>query len=262
MSGAEVYLFFSMTSPASFFLSLGLEPLAWEEVLRRAEARLGEKASNKTSEFARLHRAFVAYPTERTARAFYDFVAGNDLHGLLACHRFDRLVAIAESLDASRPFPLDGSSILDIGAGGGFLATWLRDARGARVAVSDLSPASEAALAAQGFESLRDLPEDRRFDFILCADSLGEVHSDEDDWLADAANAGDPAFVEELEARYGLARKLAALRPRLAAGGRVALFEPAPQAHFWRGAARLLEGEGWNVEVLGPGPAWRMILKA
>lgn len=242
-----------MTSSSDYFRSRGLAPLAWDEALRRIEAALGAQAEA----FARRHRAFVAYPAEHTARAFYDFAARHGLHPLLASHRFDRLAAIAASL---RDFPLDGAAILDAGAGGGFLAGWLRDGQGARITVSDLSPASEEALAAQGFPLLRDAAAETRFDLILCADSLGEVNADEDAWLADPAHAEDPRFVEELEARYGLAHKLADLKPRLAPGGRVALFEPAPQAHFWRGAARLLEGEGWNAKILGPKPAWGLIL--
>jgi SAM-dependent methyltransferase len=249
-----------MSTPAGFFRSLGLEPLSWDDALRLAEATLGAEADT----FARKHRAFVAYPTEHTARAFYDLVARHGLHPLLASHRFDRLVAIAEALDASSDASLNGARALDVGAGGGFLAAWLRDARGARVTVSDLSPASEEALAARGFallrDTTRDASNDARFDLILCADSLGEVHADEDEWLSDAAHAEDPRFAAELEARYGFAEKLSALRPRLAAGGRVALFEPAPQAHFWRGAARLLEGHGWSARILGPEPAWGLIL--
>ncbi|HEX2612594.1 MAG TPA: methyltransferase domain-containing protein [Fibrobacteria bacterium] len=243
-----------MPAPESFFRSRGLEPLAWDEALRRAEAKLG---GEDVASFARLHRAFVAYPAEHTARAFYDFAARHELHGLLASHRFHRLLAIAESFQS---LPIrESAAILDMGAGGGFLAGWLRDERGARVTVADLSPASEEALAAQGFPLLRQQPE-ARFDLVLCADSLGEVHADEDEWLADAANADDPHFAGELEARYGLAHKLAALRARLDPGGRVALFEPAPLPHFWHGAARLLEGEGWRVETLGPEPAWGLIL--
>jgi SAM-dependent methyltransferase len=246
-----------MPSPAGYFRSRGLEPLEWDEILRRVEAALGAEAG----EFERRHRAFAAYPTEHTARAFYDLVARRGLHPLLASHRFERLAAIAESL---RSLPLDGARALDVGAGGGFLAGWLREA-GARVTVSDLSPLTEEALAAQGFALSRNASPDARFDLILCADSLGEVNADEDEWLADAANAEDPRFAAELEARYGFAEKLAALRPRLAphASGfpsRVMLFEPAPQAHFWRGAARLLEGEGWSAKILGPEPAWGLIL--
>jgi SAM-dependent methyltransferase len=249
--------------PANHYRARGREPLERDEVLRRAEARLGAEDS---AAFARRHGALVAYPTEHTARAFYDFAARHDLTGLLACHRFHRVIAIAESLRMFSPeLPLDGAAILDVGAGGGFLAGWLRSAYDARVTVSDLSPATEDALAAQGFPLLRDAQAATRYDLVLCADSLGEIHADEDAWLADAAHADDPMFSAELEARYGLAQKLSALRPLLAprasgTGGRVALFEPAPHAHFWRGAARLLEGEGWEAKVLGPDPTWGLIL--
>ena len=253
-----------MTSPADFFRARGLEPLAWDEVLRRVESL----PDGVADEFTRRHRAFVAYPTEHTARAFYDFIARQGLHALLASHRFDRLVAIAAQVSPLlRDLPPDRARVLDVGAGGGFLARWLveelRDSRGATLSVTDLSPATLDALAAQDFQAAG--ASNDSFDLILCADSLGEVHADEDEWLADPAHEDDPGFGEELEARYGLAHKLAALRPRLAprASGfpsRVALFEPAPQAHFWRGAARLLEGEGWSAKILGPDPTWGLIL--
>src|SRR5690606_4485322 len=187
--------FVSVHSPASHLRSRGLEPLPWDSVLRRIEARLGPAAP----EFARLHRAFVAYPAEHTARAFYYFSARSGLHDLLACHRFNRLVAIAEAL-AETDF--EARRVLDFGAGGGFLAGWLRDVRGADVTVADLSPKSEALLEAAGFQPLRNAKRPR-FDIILCADSLGEIHADEDDWLSDPDNADAPDFSDEVEARYG-----------------------------------------------------------
>jgi hypothetical protein len=249
-------IFSAMPSPESFFRAHGLEPLAWDAVLTRVGERLGPAEADT---FARLHRAFVAYPAEHTCRAFYDFCARRDLLDLLASYRFDRLCDIAASLSQTDPeLPLRGARVLDWGAGGGALAAWLRDERGAQVSASDLSPATAERLAARGFPPPAP---GETFDFILCADSLGEIHADEDDWLADEGNAGDESFSGELDARYGLVPKLAALATWLAPGGTVLLFEPVAQEHFWQGAARLLEDAGWRAEMLGPAPAWHLRLQ-
>jgi hypothetical protein len=246
-----------MPTPESYLHARGLEPLSWDEVLRRVEARLG---GDNADTFARLHRAFTAYPAEHTCRAFYDFAARRDLHGLLACYRFDRLTSVAEALT---DLTLRGARVLDWGAGGGFLTGWLRDGRGAEVFAADLSPATVVALAQQDFPSPRSgqKADDERFDIILCADSLGEIHADEDDWLSDEGHTDDGDYCGEIEARYGFAQKLSALEPLLAPRGAVLLFEPVALEHFWRGAAQLLEANGWRVEARGPAPAWHLRLQ-
>jgi SAM-dependent methyltransferase len=245
--------------PASFEVFLraqALEPLSWEEALLRLEQKLTTAGAET---FKRLHRAFVAYPTAHTARSFYDFAAEQGLLPLLACFRFARLASLGSALAAAVASKPAGLRVLDVGAGGGWLAAWLR-AEGARVACLDLSPAARRALAARGFETFDDAAaaaaSGERFDLLLCADSLGEIHADEDDWLADPANAGSPAYAEELEGRYGFAEKLEAFRPLLAPDGEILLFEPVPQPHFWHGAALALNARGWRAEVNGPDPAW------
>lgn len=237
--------------PEAFLRDRGLAPLAWNDVLRRMEARLGADAET----FTRLHRAFVAYPTERTCRAFYDFAARHDLLDLLASHRHDRLLALTRRLDLDiqdRP----AGAALDYGAGSGALAARLRDA-GFSVSALDLSSLTQERLAAQGFARPRD---NEIFDLILCADSLGEIHADEDDWLADPANAAHEAFEDELEARYGLSHKLKVLKDLLKPDGTILLYEPVPAEAFWRGAARLLENRNWHARLLGPAPVWGLRL--
>ena len=229
-------------SPEAFLRARDVVALDWEDVLRRIEARLDPSDAEA---FARAHRAFVAYPAEHTARAFYDLAARHGLAPLLACARHARLVDILDAIAALRA-GLEGSRALDVGAGGGFAAAWMRDVLGMTVRASDLSPATTTRLDAAGFPAP---VAGETFDLILCADSLGEVHADEDDWLADPAHADAPAYADELEARYGFATKLEPLRARLAPGGIVALFEPVPQAHFWAGAAHALTAAGWSVDV-------------
>lgn len=243
----------------------GLEPLSWEQTLLGVEQKLTTQGAET---FKRLHRAFTAYPTAHTARSFYDFAAEQGLLPLLACFRFARLASLGAALDAwlpAPPAPREALRVLDVGAGGGWLADWLRETRGARVACLELSPAARRALAARGFETFDDAAQaaasGARFDLLLCADSLGEIHADEDDWLADPANAESPHYADELEARYGFAAKLEPLRALLAPEGAALLFEPVPLAHFWQGAARALEAGGWSVEVNGPEPAWGLRLR-
>lgn len=245
-----------LPTPEEFLRARGVEPLAWEDVLRRVETRL---APADAAAFARAHRAFVAYPAEHTARAFYDLAARHDLLGLLAGARHARLAAILAAVAedvAAAGTRARAARALDVGAGGGFAAAWLRDVLGMTVRATDLSPATAARLDGLGFGA----PDPgETFDLVLCADSLGEVHADEDDWLADPANADDAGYADELEARYGFASKLEPLRARLAPGGVVVLFEPVPQPHFWRGAARALEAAGWAAD-LRTTPAARLVV--
>ena len=239
-----------MVSPESHLRQQGLAPLDWREVLSRIEQKL---TPPETQTFQRLHRAFAAYPAAHTVRAFYDFAAQRDLLPLLASFRFDRLVNLAGALST---YSFAGKRVLDFGAGGGYLAAYLR-ALGAEVAVADHSTATLRRLEALGHTVLEENA--AAFDFILCADSLGEINADEDEWLATPENAEDPEYPRELEARYGFAEKLAPLLPLLAAGGSLLLFEPVSQPHFWRGAAQALEPSGWTAEVLdGPAKGLRL----
>lgn len=252
---AAVAIFWGMpplVSPEEFLRDRGLQPLTWEDTLARTEARLG---AGDAATFARLHRAFVAYPTEHTCRAFYDFAARHDLLTLLASHRYERLLALTRRLDKDLESLAPGAA-LDYGAGSGVLAARLRDA-GFAVSALDLSPLTQERLASQGFKS--PWP-DARFDVILCADSLGEIHADEDDWLTLPENAAHEAFEDELEARYGLSHKLNKLRDLLKEDGTILVYEPVPLEAFWRGAARLLETRGWRAALLGPVPTWGLQL--
>src|SRR5690606_4701464 len=103
--------FGAMSTPEDFLRTHGLEPLEWDEVLRRVETRLEDAEPGEAARFARLHRAFVAYPTPHTCRSFYDFIARHDLHALLACHRFHRLAALLRRLHADLPARKPGAQI-------------------------------------------------------------------------------------------------------------------------------------------------------
>ncbi len=244
-------------SPEDYFRRNGLKPMSWNDVLNAIELRL---TPSDLETFRRRHGNFVAYPVEHTCRAFYDFAGQHDLLDLLASFRFERLCRIAASLS---PLPLRGLPVLELGAGGGHLAGYLREELGADVSVSDWCRENLRALEAEGFEAFADagdaVSKGKRFDFILCADSLGEVNADEDSWLREPENAAAPDYAEQVEQRYGFAEKLAPWKPLLAPGGSVLLFEPIGLPYFWEGAAGCLRQAAWKAEVLGPDPAWGVV---
>lgn len=243
--------------PEAYLRKRGLEPLTWDDALRRIESRLPRE---ETENFQRRHRAFAGYPSVHTCRAFYDFVARHGLHAPLAGFRFHRLRDIAETL---LEHSFRGRRVLDYGSGGGFLAGFLRDELGARVSVADLSPASLDKLVSAGFEPFHaDRNTSVRFDAVLCADSLCEIHADDDDWLSNPGNADSEDFVAEFDARYGLAEKLAIFKPVLAPGGSIFIHEPVSLEHFWRGAARLLENAGWRADIRGAETARHLRLRS
>ncbi len=242
-----------MLTPTEFLNAQGLKSRAWSEVLAHIDTHL---TPDEALTFARVHRAFVAYPAAHTCRTFYDFVARHGLLKIVASTRFERLTHIIESLGQTVPLST-GKRALDFGAGSGLISTWLREVTGHSVAAVDLSTASMAALAESGFPAPH--PEDQ-FDLIVCADSLGEIHADEDDWLSEPENSDDRDFGAELEARYGFSHKLMPFKALLKSDGVVLIYEPIALDHFWQGAASLLTHAGWHVEILGPNPAWGLKL--
>ena len=232
----------------------GLKPMSWNEVLRAVEAKL---TPADLAIFQRVHRSFTAYPMEHTCRAFYDFAAEKDLLELLACFRYERLQLVGECLS---PLPVRGRKVLELGAGGGYLSGYFREELGADVSVADWSVKSLHRLEQTGFRILSNAADAAlqkiRFDFILCADCLGEVNADDDGWLNDPENIGDLHYPEEVENRYGFAGKLAPWKPLLRPGGSVLMFEPIDLPAFWNGAAASLRQSGWKAEILGPDPIW------
>ncbi len=207
--------------------------------------------SEQTGQFRRLHSNFIAYPTRSTLMRFYDFVFKHDLQNLLSGFRAGRIESIWNRL---RLLLQPGLTGLDFGAGPGTLtALWREHYAPVRLCVYDLSGEALGYLETLGFETfLMDAsePETGKFDFILCADSLGEIHSDDDDWLLDSARNGSMDLAMEIEQRYGFAEKLKPLRQLLKPGGRLALFEPFPDSILFEAMGPYLEGFGWKAQIL------------
>lgn len=228
--------------------ALGLRPMTWAETLEAVQARL-EPPDREN--FTRLHRNFVGYLSPETLGRFYGFVFSHELHLEVNGYRFNRLAAILEVLLARVPA---GRCILDVGAGAGLIASVLMKRTGPKTYVMQ-DPCLEVRdfLISMGFPVLPEppppVPPVTHFDLILCIDSLGELHSDEDGTLAHPEELPPEESSRLIEERYGFAQKLEPWKGYLAPDGRVLLWEPIQHRAVWEGIARLLDGAGWKTTL-------------
>ncbi|MBW8887710.1 MAG: hypothetical protein JF616_08130 [Fibrobacteres bacterium] len=233
-------------------LRQGLAPLAWKDSLAAIKAKLSPADMER---FTRAHKNFVAYRSESTLTRFYGTVFALGVYREVNGYRFARLAAVLS--DALAEIPA-GASILDVGAGGGFVAAALLRHRAPRnYVVYDPVPAVRDELAAQGLSLLPHPPPsspDSRFDVILCVDSLGEINSDDDGTLLRPEGATPEELPGLLEQRYGFAYKLAAWKPYLAPEGRILLWEPFAYPEALVAVARQLELSGWKAQVRSRAP--------
>lgn len=226
-------------------LALGLSPKTWAETLEAVRTRL---APPERERFTRLHRNFVGYLSPETLGGFYGFVFSRELHLEVNGYRFGRLEAILEILLARVPA---GQRILDVGAGAGLIASVLMKRTGP-IAYVTQDPCLEVRdfLISMGFPVLPDpppmTPPDAPFDLILCIDSLGEIHSDEDGALNDPGQTPPMERARLIEERYGFAQKLDPWKAYLSQGGRVLLWEPIKHPAIWEGIGLQLTEAGWK----------------
>jgi len=230
----------------------GLAPLAWKDSLAAIKAKLSPADMER---FSRAHKNFVAYRSESTLTRFYDTVFTLGLHREVNGYRFARLAAVLSDALAEIP---SGHSILDVGAGAGFMSAALLRHRAPRSYVAyDPVPAIRDELAAQGLSLLPHPPPiapDSPFDVILCVDSLGEINSDDDGTLLRPDGATPEELPVLLEQRYGFAHKLAAWKPYLAPEGRILLWEPFAYPEAFQAVALQLETSGWKSQVKSRAP--------
>lgn len=227
---------------------LGLRPMTWAETLAAVQTRL---APAERERFTRLHRNFVGYLSPETSARFHGFVFAHQLHLEVNGYRFGRLEAVLDILLARVP---DGRRILDVGAGAGLIATvLLKRCRPRAYVLQDPCPEARDYLMSLGLQVLPDPPTKAhpsgRFDLILCIDSLGEIHSDEDGALAHPGETLPEERARLIEERYGFAQKLEAWKPFLAEDGRVLLWEPIKHRAIWEGIALLLADAGWKTTL-------------
>lgn len=233
--------------------ALGLRPTTWAETLEALMARL---APADRERFTRLHRNFVGYPSPETSGRFHGFVFAQGLHLVVNGYRRDRLEAVLDTLLVRIPA---GQRILDVGAGAGLIASVLKQRTGPEtLIVQDPCPEVRDHLASLGFpvwpEPPSKAPASNRFDFILCIDSLGEIHSDEDGALAHPEAILPDERAQLIEERYGFAGKLEPWKPYLAEGGRILFWEPIRHRAIWEGIALLLAGAGWKTALNAASP--------
>lgn len=239
--------------PKEELLALGLKPMAWDEVLKAVQEKLGPADRDL---FLRHHRNFVGYLSQDTLERFYAFVFSHDLHLEVNGFRFHRIEGILEIL-LSRIVP--GQCILDVGAGAGLIAAILLNRCMPKTYVTqDLCRGARDFLLSMGFAVLPhpapERPPGGLFDLILCADSLGEINSDDQGALAgpDPAGAGDLSRM--IAERYGFAEKLEPWKSYLAEGGKVFLWEPIARRKAWEAIGTDLEKNGWKTRLHGDMP--------
>ena len=230
----------------------GLAPLAWKEVLAAIKAGLSPSDMER---FSRAHKNFVAYRSESTLARFYGIVFELGLQHTVNGFRFGRLAAVLADLLAEIEA---GRSILDVGAGGGYVAAALMLHRAPRnYVVYDPVAAVRAELAAQGLSVLPHPPPSvpcSRFEVILCVDSLGEINSDEDGSLLKPEGAPAEELPGLMEERYGFAEKLMTWKAYLAPEGRILLWEPFAYPEAFAAVAQHLNACGWEAHVRSRAP--------
>lgn len=230
----------------------GLAPLTWKDALAAIQTRLPPADIER---FSRAHKNFVGYRSESTLSRFYGTVFALGLQHEVNGYRFGRLAAVLEDLLAETP---PHASILDVGAGAGYVAAALLRHRAPRAyAVYDPVAAVRDELTAQGLSVLPHPPPpapESPFDLILCVDSLGEINADDDGTLSRPDGAPPEDLPELMEQRYGFAQKLAPWKAYLAPGGRVLLWEPFAYPQAFAAVATHLGACGWEAQARSRAP--------
>lgn len=233
---------------------LGLAPATWTEALAAIKGRLSPADGER---FSRAHKNFVGYRSEATLASFYGTVFELGLQNEINGFRFGRLAQVLEDLLANLP---PGKSVLDVGAGAGYVSTLIAKHCAPRVlSLQDTCSAVRDELLAQGYSVLpHPLPpepdEASRFEVILCVDSLGEVNADDDGLLSKPGGVPAEELPELMEQRYGFAQKLAAWKPWLAPGGCILLWEPFAYPEAFQAVATFLGRCGWDAKVIARAP--------
>lgn len=233
---------------------LGLAPVTWAESLAAIKGRLSPADFER---FSRAHKNFVGYRSETTLARFYSAVFALGLQNEINGFRFGRLAQVLVDLLADLA---QGKSVLDIGAGAGYIPALIAKHRAPRVlSLQDTCAAVRDELQAQGYSVLPHPPpqapvEAARFEVILCVDSLGEINGDDDGLLSKPGGVPAEELPELMEQRYGFAQKLAAWKPWLATGGRILMWEPFAYPEAFQAVASFLGQCGWDAKVISRAP--------
>jgi SAM-dependent methyltransferase len=225
----------------------GLQPRSWNETLAAIKASVSPADFDR---FSRAHKNFVGYRSESTLERFYATVFSLGAQHAINGFRFGRLSGVLEDVLAE---VAPGQSVLDVGAGGGYVAAAVLRHRAPRAyVVQDPVGRVRDELAAEGLTVLPHPPPpvpETGFDLILCVDSLGEVNADDDGLLSKAGAVPAEDLPGMMEQRYGFAQKLAPWKAYLAPGGRALVWEPFAYPEAFAAVASLLSGCGWDARV-------------
>ncbi len=244
------------------FATYHIVPRTWSEIICRMEQRLN---SADFERFKKLHQYFVEYPAESTLRSFYDFIFKQGLQYEIAAQRYYRLLNIWKMLlpaifkilsdsPARRADEPNPCTLLDVGCGAClFLEALQLQFSAVGFYAYDICEQIRLHAKQKGFSLLE---EDRlikpnsaeNFDCILCIDSLGEIHCDEDSLLLEP---NDPERTKQLlEERYAFTEQLVNWSRLLSNRGKLFFCEPLKRASLFKALKEMIQNQGLDCEYL------------
>jgi|GEM_PF-6489258 len=204
----------------------------------------GAEEKNKSLRiFEELLKAYQEYPSQFTLQRFYGFLFERKLAPFLDQGRQGRWAQLKPVLNEAYKTCFTQThrvpkSLLDVGCGTGTYTDNLRKEWGVEahgVTVNDLCPQAQAhAVLFYNFKPLAfkmgaETPRESQqtFDLILCIDSLCEINSDQDNYLADALKNNEADYIEDLLiGHYGIVHKIKNWIKFLGPEGRIFFSEP------------------------------------
>ena len=252
----------------SWLTELGVRPQSWDQVVAEISLRLGPAGLEN---FRRHHQNYTGYPTPDTLTRFYNFVYAHGLGDLLVNFRAHRIAAILPHLNTQ---VTPGLRILEQGAGTGTLLQWIKTHK----APQELLAIDFAHEAQAYFDPLEipfqvwaknekptNSPLSSTYDLVICADSLGELHADEEGELrkavivwsqlnakgkSKALAAQNELIIDLFEERYGYTEKIIACAGLWVTTGSLLFFEPFTQPALQFALETRLNRQGFRISRL------------
>lgn len=218
-----------------------LEKTSWQEFWSFAQKKL---SPDQLKVFVDAHRMFVEYPSKTNLIRFYSIIYQHHLVVGWNGFRLQRLCdvyAMIKPAFCAMAAMNQTQTIIDVGCGSGLFAKAVSQelhVNSQDVYVYDLcAPAVDYVTEKWGVQKW-SVP--IKADLMLCIDSLGEIHSDQDEELRECVETGsDEDIFGLLEGHYGLISKLSDWLRFLDLHGTCLLTEPLP----YRRLASILKQE-------------------